>query len=76
VGGVDDVVVARVAEDAVLPAGDLEGECGQWAAYLRSKLEPLQLSRLAERLRQSTAHGRTHISYTFDSQTSYISTTS
>jgi hypothetical protein len=43
---------------------------------LRSELEPLQLSRLAERLRSSTAHGRTHISYTFDSQTSYISTTS
>lgn len=27
-GSMDDVVVARVAEDAVLPASDLESECG------------------------------------------------
>jgi len=34
---------------------------------LRSELESLQLSRLAERFDSSMAHGRTHISYTFDS---------
>ena len=34
VGGMDDVVVARVAEDAVLPARDLEGECGLWTAWV------------------------------------------
>jgi hypothetical protein len=34
VGGMDDVVVARVAEDAVLPVSDLEGECGLWTTWV------------------------------------------
>ena len=33
-GGMGDVVVARDAEDAVLPAGHLDGECGLWATWV------------------------------------------